>query len=310
MEPQMGLKGGLLVLNQMREDTNLPPQKVTSIDQYLVLNGARNAKAPFENRFMLITPAVAKAILGRNRQPNRNVNRDHVMYLARLMRNGKFVCTHQGIAFDIYGNLLDGQHRLLAIIESGIAVTMMVSFGVPQWTMQVIDSQLIRTLIARLGFVGVSTTAKALTVSRILEYGIQGSIRKKVEDEEALLLLRKYAKPLGFIAKLGINTVSSAVVAKVAVASCLVENKKLLRRFVEVYKTGRPSNESETAALVLRRKVDDLKAVANKNRSEYSNYDVLIYRLTDAALYRFMKGNPVVKIIIPEKDYYTLPGKI
>jgi hypothetical protein len=37
--------------------------------------------------------------------------------------------THQGIAFDDAGNLCDGQHRVAAVVESGVSVKMMVTTG-------------------------------------------------------------------------------------------------------------------------------------------------------------------------------------
>ena len=48
--------------------------------------------------------------------------------MADDMRAGRFVVTHQAIAFDAKGNLIDGQHRLRAVIMSGVTVTMQVAF--------------------------------------------------------------------------------------------------------------------------------------------------------------------------------------
>lgn len=47
------------------------------------------------------------------------------------MRNGHWLLTHQGIAFDTKGNLIDGQHRLQAVIFAGVPVKMMVTRGIP-----------------------------------------------------------------------------------------------------------------------------------------------------------------------------------
>lgn len=51
---------------------------------------------------------------------------------ATAMRNGYWALTHQGIAFDATGNLCDGQHRIMAVIESGATVTMQVTEGMPE----------------------------------------------------------------------------------------------------------------------------------------------------------------------------------
>ena len=62
-----------------------------------------------------------------------------VNHLATLIKNGEFTLTHQGIAFDEDGNLIDGQHRLHAIIKAGIAVKMEVSSGWPRSNILAID---------------------------------------------------------------------------------------------------------------------------------------------------------------------------
>jgi hypothetical protein len=61
-----------------------------------------------------ITPAVARAMLAANTD-NRPLRRNHVANLRASFLRGEYVTTHQGIAFDDKGVLLDGQHRLEAI---------------------------------------------------------------------------------------------------------------------------------------------------------------------------------------------------
>jgi hypothetical protein len=41
---------------------------------------------------------------------------------AEAMRRGDWRLTHQGIAFDASGALVDGQHRLAAIVEADVPV--------------------------------------------------------------------------------------------------------------------------------------------------------------------------------------------
>lgn len=75
---------------------------------------------------MRVTPALARAWLEHN-EGNRTVNRTHIVDLARDMIDGRFRLTHQPIAFDATGNLIDGQHRLMAIVQSGCTVELMVA---------------------------------------------------------------------------------------------------------------------------------------------------------------------------------------
>ena len=75
-----------------------------------------------------ITPCLAKEWLQKNLY-NRKIRPRKVRQYAADMRAGKWRTTHQGIAFDKEGNLMDGQHRLLAICETNIPQTMMVTRG-------------------------------------------------------------------------------------------------------------------------------------------------------------------------------------
>jgi hypothetical protein len=48
------------------------------------------------------------------------------------MKRGYWALNHQPIAFDEEGNLLDGQHRLAAIVRSGKTIRMLVARNVPR----------------------------------------------------------------------------------------------------------------------------------------------------------------------------------
>lgn len=78
---------------------------------------------------MDVTPQMAKELLQRN-ATNRRVRPGHVNALAAVMTAGKFQSTHQGIALNVAGELVDGQHRLMAIVKSGVTIKMPVAFGV------------------------------------------------------------------------------------------------------------------------------------------------------------------------------------
>lgn len=96
-----------------------------------------------------ITPAIAKRYLESNKD-NRVVRRGWVEFLANVIREGGWILTHQGIAFDEDGVLRDGQHRLLAIIEANIGVRMAVWRGVDRRAYQAMDCMRRREVAERL----------------------------------------------------------------------------------------------------------------------------------------------------------------
>jgi len=96
---------------------------------------ARSGKLAAEDagvvtQWMLVSPEMAAQWL-RNNFVNRPMSDDVIAAYARDMLNGQWIQTHQGIAFNDRDHLIDGQHRLTAIVRSGLTVAMMVTFGLP-----------------------------------------------------------------------------------------------------------------------------------------------------------------------------------
>lgn len=98
-----------------------------------------------------ITPEKAKKYLAKNLKTNRPINPSSVKLFAELMKSKQFPLTHQGLAFDSTGKLIDGQNRLSAIIESVCTVTMMVTRGFPPKTFRAIDMGKSRSLHIAIG---------------------------------------------------------------------------------------------------------------------------------------------------------------
>lgn len=88
-----------------------------------------------------ITPAIADDWLeNRNLAANRNMSEHVAAKYAKEMAEGRWLFTHQGIAFDTEGWLIDGQHRLRAIVLSGTAVEMFVVPDCDAATFAVLDN--------------------------------------------------------------------------------------------------------------------------------------------------------------------------
>lgn len=76
-----------------------------------------------------IHPAQAQKYLEHNLN-NRRLREGAVRRFAREMECGRWYLHHQGIAFNDAGQLIDGQHRLKAIILSGKTIEMNVTRGI------------------------------------------------------------------------------------------------------------------------------------------------------------------------------------
>ena len=91
------------------------------------------------SKVQTITPRKAAELLGAN-TTNRPISKSVVRSFAEAMRRGEWIVTHQGIAFDVNGVLIDGQHRLAAIVEADVPVEVTVFTDVEDGTFDVLDT--------------------------------------------------------------------------------------------------------------------------------------------------------------------------
>jgi hypothetical protein len=77
----------------------------------------------------LITPQRARELLALN-QGNRKVRPHHVKVLARSMKEGLWKSNGAPIMISKSGRLLDGQHRLMALIEADISLNLVIIYNV------------------------------------------------------------------------------------------------------------------------------------------------------------------------------------
>lgn len=86
--------------------------------------------ANVRHEIMTVTPELAAAWLKRNIENNRNLRGRVIQKYAMDMKNGDWQMTGVPVVFNRSGKLIDGQHRLNAIVRSNTPVQMMVVRGV------------------------------------------------------------------------------------------------------------------------------------------------------------------------------------
>jgi hypothetical protein len=120
----------------------------------------KNKTAPkMYSEVVSVTPAMASSILEENNKGNRNLNKNAVEKYAKIMRSGNWFLTPQGLVIDNYtGNLVDGQHRLMAIRQTGVTVDMYVTYVEDPNTFKYLDQGRNRD------FSDISGTPKKVTV--------------------------------------------------------------------------------------------------------------------------------------------------
>lgn len=114
-----------------------------------------------------ITPAMAEKYLALNVEHNRVVRDLKVQRYADAMTEGHWLPTSSTIKFDRNGHLIDGQHRLMAIIKSGKTVRMAVARNESPASIHVIDTNTPRNGGDSLVFAGLANKGRAFQVAGI-----------------------------------------------------------------------------------------------------------------------------------------------
>lgn len=104
-----------------------------------------------------VTPKMAEAWLGKNVR-NRNLSQRDVQRHARAMERGEWLITGEAVKFAATGELLDGQHRLAAIAQSGKTIQLLVVRGLHSSVQDVLDTGRARTAADQLSIHGFSNS--------------------------------------------------------------------------------------------------------------------------------------------------------
>lgn len=90
-------------------------------------------KMNIKTKMELICPKRAEYYLSKiDEKHQRHLMPAVVENYALAMSQNQWLPNHQGIAFDEKGRLIDGQHRLQAIKQSGVTLNLMVTHGLPE----------------------------------------------------------------------------------------------------------------------------------------------------------------------------------
>lgn len=136
---------------------------------------------------MLVTPEIASEFLKKNKD-NRDKRKPVIQRLVSTLRYNEWIYTHQGIAFACSGRLIDGQHRLEAIVQSKVSARMVVARNVPDKAFEVIDQYKSRILWKELNFV----KAEGSTLGRIIKFCEPGKIKSPTTLKRYSLALQLY----------------------------------------------------------------------------------------------------------------------
>jgi hypothetical protein len=252
---------------------------------------------------IMVTPSQAARWLDNQNNRNRPVIDAVVKRYARAMKTGRWRLTHQGIAFDQHGLLLDGQHRLWAVVEANVPVDMHVWFNVPADGVMAIDDGKGRSVLDQLrlcGGVGDVTKTRQSVVQAILGHGE----RAAVTADEAFDVLTRHEQAIKF----AFENLPACSGQGIAAADCRAviarawysNDHAQLARFCEVLRTSMAREVRDEGVILLRTFLltTDQRG-ARKQRERYAK--------TERALLAFLTNQPLTKLYAATGELFLLP---
>jgi hypothetical protein len=126
--PDASLDGKSKWERELRERMEQRAKEATEAEREKVKEILRSGRGVVRER--ITAPTAALIVLNHN-PINREISQSKVTGYAADMRAGDWRLNHQGIAITPDGKLGDGQHRLIACAESGVAIEVYVTSDVP-----------------------------------------------------------------------------------------------------------------------------------------------------------------------------------
>lgn len=129
---------------------------------------ASSAHAQPDVRFEMktVTPAYAKYLLDHHNTHNRPLSQGAVTAYAHDMTNGKWHPSNDAITLSVDEALLNGQHRLAAVVKSGITIPMLFGYNFPTEAQETMDAGRKRTFANTLSLRGEAHTVGLAAVAR------------------------------------------------------------------------------------------------------------------------------------------------
>ena len=121
-----------------------------------------------------ITPEMAEDYLRRNHN-NRNLNEQQISYYAQQMRAGEWLYDGQPIRFSKSGVLLDGQHRLAAVVKSKTTQEFLVVSNIDPEAFKVMDTGKVRSAVDVFGIEGIPNHKEVAKITKKGVYVICGN---------------------------------------------------------------------------------------------------------------------------------------
>jgi len=283
----------------------------------------------------VISPSSAEQYLARNFETNRKLSPTNLAKHVSSMQKGSWLISTDCIGFDTKGRLINGQHRLTAVIQSKTSQPFIVVRNLPVQSAQVLDLGKKRMMDERLCIAGKSLSRNLCSVVRnaMTNYtdNYVGTVKfsEQPYDDFVYDTFLKHSEFFTYLEELNLCKPSffAAAAVKIYAEMRYYNMRKNLSNSDVVYSHGMspgqraihfvtlaihggsdyaPTDFSYDTAAIRLKELRDTRKAQNKHWSTINEY-----RLTVSAAYAFMLGKPIKAVRPAQKDpfrpFATLP---
>lgn len=247
--------------------------------------------------YVMTTPDMAREWLATQIR-NRPVHDTWVSRYADRMARGDWMATDSGVAFNWDGELMDGQHTLLALIKADRPVLLLVIRGLDPRAQLVMDQGIRRQVHEQIALrEGWEVSPMHIAVAKAMVEGVggPGAEQRRLVCTDAQLMERFYRRHheaiewtvAQFSHEPFVRGVTIAPVEAPVARAYYTEPHSQLMEFARIVVTGMSEHRSDQAAVALR---NWLIAGRDKHRSQRTSGRGEVYRKTEIALQHFLKG--------------------
>ena len=258
------------------------------------------------SELLTITPSEASKYLANN-PANRRLSESEVETLAADMREGRWCITHQGIAIGKTGRLLDGQHRLAAVIKAGVPVQMMVTLDVDESAIDAIDQGRKRSVADIFLFSGEEPWMRNKSVISAARFLLSYRGNHSVPADEIRSFLNKHNAYFSMYHKMlnaGKSTrlIHTSISAAIVAAGINGVPEPELTAFYDLYACDKLPGGGYNCEIVLK-----LKNYMVQNKLKHITPNKIeLYKLTSNVIYNFVKNTKTTLLRTPETERYVV----
>lgn len=238
-----------------------------------------------------ITPEIVATWLKENNPTNRNCTESNLAKLTLAMQRGEFI-VGDSIKFDYNDELIDGQHRLTAIVRSGVTIALAVVRGYAPEAKGVLDIGKRRSTanIAKImGHDHIGQREISCLRSMLLPYNSKRNHKNLLSPKQEIDLTLAFFDSINFVTShkfMRGSLARTAVAGAIARAYISGENHLRLTQFMDIFGgTYYSDDKCDLAAIRLREAFLSRNAKYRRSLSEE-------FELTQSALRSFIVRKP------------------